>query len=127
MEKKVLREGSLDEINTEFDKMLALGALVELSESEMKSWTGPAHWVSLQPVLKPESETTPTRLVTNTSLPDRNGNSVNSILMKGPNSLSDQRAVVSQWRCYEQAISSDVTKAYYAMKTGELELSLIHI
>ena len=87
----------------------------------MKSWTGPAHWVSLQPVLKPESETTPTRLVTNTSLPDRNGNSVNSILMKGPNSLSDQRAVVSQWRCYEQAISSDVTKAYYAMKTGELE------
>ena len=41
--------------------------------------------------------------------------------MKGPNALSDQRSVVSQWRCYEKAISSDVTKAYYAMKTGELE------
>ena len=51
---------------------------------------------SLQHVLKPESTTTPLRIVTNSSLPDRNGNSVNSILMKGPNSLSDQRAVVSQ-------------------------------
>ena len=120
-EKKVLKGGLLKDVNAEFDKMLALGALVELSEDEMKSWTGPAHWVSLQPVLKPESETTPTRLVTNTSLSDRNGNSVNSILMKGPNSLSDQRAVVSQWRCYQKAISSDVTKAYYAMKTGDLE------
>ena len=121
LEKKVIKEKSIDAVNTEFDKMVEYGALVELSPEEMNSWSGPAHWVSLQVVSKPDSETTPTRLVTNTSLPDRNGNSVNSILMKGPNALSDQRAVVCQWRCYEHALSTDVSKAYYNMRTGELE------
>ena len=42
--------------------------------------------------------------------------------MKGPNALSDQRDVVSRWRTYESALSTDLTKAYFAMKTGELEL-----
>ena len=51
MEKKILKEDLLTGVNAEFEKMLALGALVELTESEMKSWTGPAHWVSLQAVL----------------------------------------------------------------------------
>ena len=124
VEKKVIKEGLLAEVNAEFDKMINYGALVELSDEDMRAWNGPAHWVSLQPVLKPESETTPTRLVTNSSLTDRNGNSVNSILMKGPNSLSDQRAVVSQWRCYEHALSTDVTKAYYSMRTGDLEMHI---
>ena len=123
-ELKLEKENLKEEFNTEFDKMLSCGALIELTENDMKSWKGPAHWVSLQHVLKPESTTTPLRIVTNSSLPDRNGNSVNSILMKGPNSLSDQRAVVSQWRCYERGLSSDVTKAYYSMKTGELEMHI---
>ena len=93
VEKKVMKENLLADVNAEFDKMIEYGALVELSDDVMRSWNGPAHWVSLQPVLKPDSETTPTRLVTNSSLTDRNGNSVNSILMKGPNALSDQRDV----------------------------------
>ena len=114
----------LDEFNSEFDKMIDGGQVVELSEDDMKAWDGPEHWVSLQHVSKPESDTTPIRIVTNSSLPDRNGNSVNSIMMKGPNALSDQRAVVSQWRCYEYALSTDVTKAYYAMRTGEVEMHI---
>ena len=66
--------------------MIEYGSLVELSDDVMRSWNGPAHWVSLQPLLKLDSVTTPTRLVTNSSLTDRNENSVNSILMKGLNS-----------------------------------------
>ena len=121
-EKKLEKEQLTDNFNQEFDRMIAYGALVELTEDGMNSWTGPVHYVSLQHVLKPESTTTPLRIVTNSSLSDRNGNSLNSILMKGPNSLSDQRDVISRWRCYEVALSSDLTKAYFAMKTGELEM-----
>ena len=102
--------------------MIVQRALTELPEDDTKSWTGPAHYVSLQHVLKPESPTTPLRIVTNSSLSDRNGNSLNSILMKGPNPLSDQRDVVSRWRCYEVGLSTDLTKAYFSMKTGELEM-----
>ena len=79
----------MQDFNKEFDNMIRHGALVELSKECMKSWTGPVHYTSLQHVLKPESPTTPVRIVSNSSLPDRNGNSLNSIMMKGQNSLSD--------------------------------------
>ena len=95
-----------------------------LSDEDMRAWNSPAHWVSLQPVLKPEYETISTGLVTKTGgLTDKNG----SILMKGSYLLSDQRAVVSQWRCYEHALSTDVTKAYYSMRTGDLEMHIERI
>jgi hypothetical protein len=93
-----------------------------LKEDAKRSWTGPVHYVSLQHVLKPELTTTPLRIVTNSSLSDRNGNSLNAILIKGPNALSDQRDVITRWRNYEVALTSDLTKAYYTMKTGELEM-----
>ena len=123
-EKKLVKEGLLNEFNAEFDKMIRHGALVELSEDCMNAWRGPVHYTSLQHVVKPESSTTPLRIVSNSSLSDRNGNSLNSIMMKGPNSLSDQRDVVSRWRTYDSAISTDLTKAYFAMKTGALEMHL---
>ena len=45
-------------------------------------------------------------------------------MMKGPNALSNQRDVVSRWRLYESVLCSDLTKAYFSMKTGEVELHL---
>ena len=41
--------------------------------------------------------------------------------MKGHDTLSDQWDVLTRWRTYEKALCSDVTKAYYSLKTGELE------
>ena len=120
-ERKLLKEGLMDDFNAKLLEMISYGALIELSNNERSSWTGPVQNVSLQHVMKPESTTTPMRLVTNSSLPDRNGNSTNSFLVKGPNPLSDQRDVLSRWRSYECALSTDITKAYYSMHTGELE------
>ena len=120
-ERKLLKDGMIEHFNTEFDKLLSIGALVEITESEMDSWDGPIHYVSLQPVINEDSPTTPLRIVTNSSLSDRNGLSVNSILMKGPKSLSDQWSVLTQWRAYEVGLLSDVTKAYYSLRTGPLE------
>ena len=119
-EKKLVREGLLDAFNNEFDNMIRHGALVELTKESMAAGTGPVHYTSLQHIVKPDSPTTPIRIVSNSSLPDRNGNSFNSIMMKGPNALSDQRDVVSRWRTYESALSTDLTKAYFSMETGEV-------
>jgi len=120
-EKRLLKSDLLDAFNKEFDKMIAHGALVELQDAELKQWDGPSHYVSLQHVLNEDSPTTPLRIVTNSSLSDRKGISLNGILMKGHDTLSDQWDVLTRWRSYEKALCSDVTKAYYALKTGELE------
>ena len=123
-EKKLHRECLTDAFNKEFQKMLDIGALVELTAEDRQSWKGDVHYVSLQHVPKPESTTTPLRIVSNSSLSDRNGISLNSILMKGPNVLSNQFDILSRWRSYEEGFCSDLTKAYFSMKTGEVEKHL---
>ena len=119
-----MKEGLLQELNKEFDSMILHGALVELSKDCTEAWKGSVHYTSLQNVVKPGSTTTPVRIVSTSSLSDRNGNSLNSIMMKGPNALSDQRGVVSCWMLYESGLCLDLTKAYFSMKTGEVELHL---
>ena len=38
-----MKENLLADVSAEFDKMIEYGALVELSEDDMRSWNGPAH------------------------------------------------------------------------------------
>ena len=120
-EKRLARSGLLDLFNQVFNKMLQHGAIIELTDNELNVWDGPKHYVSLQHVVNDASETTPLRIVTNSSLSDRKGVSLNSILMKGHDALSDQWDVLTRWRSYQTALCSDVTKAYYSIRTGELE------
>jgi len=94
--------------------MLTKGSLVEVSPEEMNMWDGSVHYISLQDVINDDSETTPLRIVSNSSLSDRNGLSLNSILMKGPNTLSDQWIILNKWRSHEVALCSDLTKAYHS-------------
>ena len=84
-EKKLERDGLIECFNHEFDKMINQGALVELSNEDMQFWKGALHYVSLQHVIKSESSTTPLRIVINSSLSDKRGVSLSSILMEGPN------------------------------------------
>lgn len=50
LEKKLLKNQSLDAFNQDFTKMLNNGSLVELTPQEIDMWGGPAHYVSLQAV-----------------------------------------------------------------------------
>lgn len=88
-ERKLRKEGLLCQFNNEFDKMCTHGAIVELSDEDMRIWKGAVHYDSLQHVLKEDSPSTPLRIVANSSLSDKRGNSLNGILMKGPNTLSN--------------------------------------
>ena len=70
-------------------KMIYYSTLVEFEEETKKSWTSLVHHVSLQHVLIPESTTAPLSIDTNSSLSNRNSNSINAILIEGPNALTD--------------------------------------
>ena len=124
LEKKLIKENNLNHFNYEFDKMISHGAIVELSKEDIDSCDGAVHYVSLQHVIKKDSPSTPLRIVTNSSLSDKRGVSLNSILMKGPNTLSNQWEILNRWRMYEKAVCSDVSKAYWSFRTGEVEKHL---
>ena len=102
--------------------MQELGALEEISEHELRTWSGPTHYVSLQHVVDETNATTSLRIVSNSSLrTPGNPYSLNSILAKVPNMLTDPYKIMIRFRTYCRGLSSDVTKAYYQMFTGLLE------
>ena len=112
----------MNEFNELFLKLQELGALEEISEQELRTWSGPTHYVSLQHVVDETNATTSLRIVSNSSLrTPGNPYSLNSILAKGPNMLTDPYKIMIRFRTYCRGLSSDVTKAYYPMFTGLLE------
>ena len=119
MEKKGLTNGA----NKVFEKMLTSGALIEIPQTELDMWSGPVHYLPIQAVVSEKSATTPIRLVTNSSLIDPStGLSLNAILAKGPKALNDIWEVFVRFRNQEVGLSGDISKAYYQMLTGRLEM-----
>ena len=103
--------------------MVTEGALEEISQAELDMWASPVHYLPIQAVVNPNSITTPIRLVTNSSLIDSStGLSLNSILAKGPKTLNDLWEVFVRFRNQEFGLSGDISKAYYQMLTGRLEM-----
>ena len=83
------------------------------------------HYVPLQLVVNEHSQSIPFRIVTNTSYKDpRTGKSLNDILAKGPNMLSDSYQILLRFRNRKYVITTDVTKAYHGLRTGKAEMHL---
>ena len=83
------------------------------------------HYVPLQLVVNEHSQSIPFRIVTNTSCKDpRTGKSLNDILAKGPNMLSDSYQILLRFRNRKYVITTDVTKAYHGLRTGKAEMHL---
>ena len=117
-ERKLEKEGRMAEFNELIIKLQELGAMEEISKHELTSWVGPVHYVSLQHVISEESATTSFRIVSNSSLKTLgNPHSLNSILAKGPNMLSNPYKIMIRFRTYIKGLNSDVTKAYYQRNT----------
>ena len=121
-EDSLVKSGHLDYYNSEIQKYLDRGAAVRLTKEEMVQWKGPVNYISHHGVERP-SPTTPLRIVTNSSL-NNGGNSLNSCLIGGPNSLNPMLDIALRFRCHECGMVFDLTKAYNALHTGPVERNL---
>ena len=121
-ERRIIRARIVDGTNEVFDRMVENGALSEISHAELHLWDGPIHYVPIQVVIDLANQTTPYRLVTNSSLEDpETGLSLNGILAKGPMALNDTWNITVGFRHEEYGLSADISKAYYQVKTGACE------
>ena len=50
-EKKLIRDGLVEEFNEKFEEFIELGTMREISQMEMDQWTRPVHYVPIQHVL----------------------------------------------------------------------------
>ena len=116
--KSLKKDGLLDAYHEEVRKYIERGTFVKLTEEELLSYEGPQQYISHHGVLKSS-----VRIVTNSSF-NNHGNSLNSCLPKGPNSLNDMNRIMLRFRCYEKAFLFDLSKAYNTMRTGLVEKHL---
>ena len=119
------RDRMYDEYQSNWNDMIQRGVLRELTPQEMKSWEdsgNPVNYCSHHAVLK-DSKSTKCRIVTNSSLA-HNGTSLNAILPKGPNSISNLLHVLLRFRSKPYIVIADLSKAYNTVKTSELDAHL---
>ena len=126
IEKKLLKDGSLESYNAEVQKVLEKGHVKEMTKEDLDQCKDlPTSYISHHPVYK-ESLSTPVRMVTNSSLKNRTcGLSPNECMGKPPNALSSLLVVFLRWRTKEVSLVLDLTKAYQSIRTpGLLEQSV---
>ena len=116
----MLKERELcDRYNEQVNDFVQRGVLRKLSQAEIEEWTGPVRYVDHHPVIKVNS-TTPVRLVVNSSFARAGEESLNSIMMKGPNILNCLFDILVRWRMFPFAFVGDIAKMYHNVSTGEL-------
>ena len=76
----------------------------------MDAYKGPVSYITQHEVFKEESQSTPTRIVSNSSLKNSDGISLNSILMKGPCALADLFIIQMNFRFHNVAVVGDISK-----------------
>ena len=90
----------------EMEKSIAEGKVRLLTVQEMEEWHGPRHYITTFAVVKPESVSTKTRVVSN------------ECMWPGPNALCELFDCLVFWRAVEVALMTDLRKAYQAIHTG---------
>ena len=116
------KDNLLHAYNEQVQQILDRKAAVKLSKEEMRDYVGPCQYISHHAVLK-DSVSTPVRMVTNSSF-NNGGQSLNSCMTSGPNSLNPMLYVLLRFRCWQCALQYDLKKAYNTMRTGMIERHL---
>ena len=86
-----------EEYHQQIVDMLKRGVAGKLARGEVDQWVGPVHYLSHHDILKPGSNSTPTRIVFNASA-SYNGHVLNDYWAKGPNVLNSLFGMLFRFR-----------------------------
>ena len=100
--------------------MVNRGVARKLTKTELRNYKGPIHYISHHEVLKPDSKSTPVRIVFNSSAKYM-GHVLNENWAKGPDLLNNILAVLLRFREYEVAFIGDIKKMYHTVATNVLD------
>ncbi|XP_057294660.1 uncharacterized protein LOC130623195 [Hydractinia symbiolongicarpus] len=115
-EKRLLKNlEHADTYNRQIQDMIKRGASRIVSTEELNQYRGPIHYISHHAVLKPDSKSTPCRIVFNSSA-NFHGHVLNEYYAKGPDMLNTLLGVLLRFRENRVALLGDISKMFYAIK-----------
>lgn len=98
----------------QIEDMIKRGAARKLTKEHMDEYNGPVFYISHHEVLKPESKSTPCRIVFNSSANFR-GHILNDYYAKGPDMLNNLLGVLVRFRERAVAMIGDIGKMFHAI------------
>ena len=98
--------------NRKMIEMEEMNFASKLTEKEIEGYKGPVHYISHHAVLRPDSASTPVRIVFNSSS-SYQGHVLNEYWRKGPDLLNDLFGVILRFRENEVAVTADISKMYH--------------
>ncbi|XP_071963454.1 uncharacterized protein [Antedon mediterranea] len=104
---------------SQMDDMLERKVARKLSDSEMRSYKGPVHYISHHGIAKPDSKSTPLRIVFNSSA-NYKGHVLNEYWAKGPDVNNNLLAVLFRFRREQVALVGDIKKMYHSIDISML-------
>ncbi|KAJ8032137.1 hypothetical protein HOLleu_25575 [Holothuria leucospilota] len=98
----------------QIDDMLQRGVAREIGEEELLEYKGPVHYIAHHAVEKPDSESTPLRIVFNSSANYR-GHVLNEYWAKGPDLVNNLLSVLLRFREENHALVGDIRKMFHSV------------
>jgi len=103
------------------EDMLDRGVARKPSEEELQKWSGLLFYISHLAVVNPKSNSTPVRIVFNSSQVYM-GTSLNSCLAKGPDCyMNNLLGILLRWREEQEALVGDIHKMFNSVSLKPLE------
>ena len=104
----------------QIEDMVSREVARKLTLKELKEYKGPIHYISHHEVLKPESKSTPVRIVFNSNARYM-GHALNDYWAKGPHLLNDLLGILIRFRENKIALIGDIKKMYHTVKTKTID------
>ncbi|XP_071954191.1 uncharacterized protein [Antedon mediterranea] len=121
LEKRLMKDSAKKKIYEEqIADMLKRGVAREIKEMELQEYKGPIHYISHHAVEKPDSSSTPVRIVFNSSAAYK-GHVLNDYWAKGPDLVNDLLAVLLRFREKPHALVGDIRKMYHSVAITQLD------
>ncbi|XP_076032960.1 uncharacterized protein LOC143020427 [Oratosquilla oratoria] len=93
----------------EIDEMIAEGIARKITKAERESYTGPVHYIHHHEVMKPNSQSTPMRIVFDSSASYK-GHQLNAYWAKGPDILNSLLGVLLRMRWEKVVVMGDISR-----------------
>ncbi|KAG1650686.1 hypothetical protein GQR58_027818 [Nymphon striatum] len=106
-EQRLLKDPGLAEAyDRQMRDLVKMGFARKLTREEITTYSGPIHYLAHREVCRPDSKSTPLRIVFNCIV-------LNEFMSKGPDLLNSLWGVLLRFREHSIAISGDISKMYH--------------
>ena len=117
LERRLERDPTKAQVyDAQMKDMIDRGVARVIPKEEMASYKGPIHYIAHHEVLKPDSKSTPVRIVFNSSA-NYKGHILNDYWAKGPDMMNSLLGVLLRFRENEVALVGDIRKMYHSVFT----------